>query len=176
MKKILAVLAALLVTTVGLVGCNNNSPSASGSAGGTVAVTSEQKSGYGDKSIDDLEEFLKSNGYINIEDDRSNVTEVDASKLGAIAGRRYQSTINNAVINVEIYEYDANALDETAKKVKSSISTSGQFQLDDGEPTIAYLNGSGQFLMIYEDTSNPEEGTENDARKKNAISAFKSFN
>lgn len=178
MKKVLAALAALLIMTVCLAGCNNDPLSSSGGSSSDAdsnSIVSKDNKNY-ENNIDGLEEFLNDHGYINISDDRSNVTETDASQLGAVAGRRYESTINNAVIFVEIYEYDVNSSNETAQKVKSSVTTSGQFQILDLEPTKAYLNGSGKFLMTYNDTTNPEEGTENYARMTNTIEAFKSFN
>lgn len=176
MKKVIAAVAALLIISLSLVGCNNdplNKTNETSSTSTTNSAVSENKD-Y-DDSLEGLEQLFVDKGYITVNDDRSNVTVMDAALIGAKEGNRYTSNINGAEVVVELYAYDVDNLDNTGNEIIKSVTEKGEFQILDLDPVKAYLSDSGKYLLIYNDKSNPAEGTENYTRMQTAIKQFKAF-
>lgn len=183
MKKIIAALTAVLMMTIFFAGCNDPLSKQNVAAGTTSAATEvtentnatvDSNKTYED-NLKGLEELFVDKGYMTIAEDKSNVTEMDASLIGAKEGNRYKANYNNAEVLIELYAFDADNLEDAAKDVINSVKEKGQFQIMNLDPVNAYLSDNGKYLMVYTDKSNPEKDSDNDKRKQEVIETFKAF-
>ena len=105
------------------------------------------------------------------------VTAVDmmSEVIGAKAGERYNFTVDNSTVFVELYEYDTDNMNADAKRVTAEAKKDGKIKVlsdDDNAEFPAVLSSSGKFLVMYTDNSTNEG---NAARKKNFTDAVKNF-
>lgn len=186
MKKVIAAVIAVMVMAISFAGCNNDPLSKQNvEANTTAAVTDATNASESDnikdkiysETVDGIAELFVDKGYMEIQKDNANVTEMDASIIGAKEGKRYKTTYNNAEIVIELYLFDMSdeKLKETAEKTINSVKEEGKFQIFKLDPVPAYLADSNKFLMVYTDKSNPAEDSENYKRMQEVIETFKVF-
>ena len=98
--------------------------------------------------------------------------EMSYKEIGAIAGVRYRFTYNGSTVQVELYEFDLENLDEKGKACLDSVKETGKFTVLDNE-VPAVLNG--KYLMIYTDTSKKDENTAQKERVEQIFADFAGF-
>lgn len=185
MKKLIAGLMAVMIMAVGFAGCNNDPLSKQNVEANktetTEATTPDETKNVEAKeykeTVDGIAEYFVDKGYMEIKEDNANVTEMDASIIGAKEGKRYTTTYNNAEVIIELYSYDMSdaKLKETAEETIKSVKETGQFQIYQLDPVTAYLSDGDKFLLIYTDRSNPAEDSDNYKRMQEVIETFKAF-
>jgi len=95
--------------------------------------------------------------------------DMSYKEIGAVAGVRYRFTYNGSTVQVELYEFDLDNLDEKGKNCIDSVKENGKFTVLDNE-VPAVLNE--KYMMIYTDTSKKEE---NMAQKERVEQLFMDF-
>ena len=85
---------------------------------------------------------------------------------------RYRFTYNGSTVQVELYEFDLENLDEKGKACLDSVKETGKFTVLDNE-VPAILNG--KYLMIYTDTSKKDENTAQKERVEQLFADFAGF-
>lgn len=98
--------------------------------------------------------------------------EMSYQVIGAVAGVRYRFTYNGSTVQVELYEFDLDHLDETGKACLGSVEEKGSFTVLDKE-VPAVLNG--KYLMVYTDGSKDEKNTAQRERVENLFQDFAGF-
>lgn len=174
MKKIwiLAAAAALLMTAtacgagdVGGASSQASKPSSSAASSSSSAPAVSQDSV--EDSLKGLQKYLTGNGAVSGEP-----TTMHAEVIGAKSGVRYQFSYNGKNnVTAELYEYDPENLNKTAKDILDSVKSSGKFSLM-GQQVNAVISDSGKYLMIYQDTVVKDE---NKANADKVTKLFKSF-
>ena len=164
---ILAAAAALLITTTAC-GAGN----VGGGSSGASAQSASSAPSVSEQSVEDnlkgLEKYLAGNGVLS-----GDPTEMRADVIGAKSGARYQFAYNGKNnVTVELYEYDPDALSDTAKRVTESVRSGGQFALM-GQQVPAILSDSGKYLMIYKDTVTAEQNKTRADQVKKLFTEFK---
>ncbi|MBQ9674292.1 MAG: hypothetical protein IJV39_06675 [Ruminococcus sp.] len=175
MKKFLALIISAIVLTVNLAGC------------GTAVQLNQSVEDYKFKEpISSLVKAFKDKKYI---EDKSTVVEMTPVtqennkgdekeyggylEIGAVEGYRFTTTYNESTINLELYRYNTDKLDSTAKNIINSVKKDGKFKLENSSDAVdAYLSKDETFLMIYQDNSTDEKNTN---RKKKVISFFEDY-
>lgn len=95
--------------------------------------------------------------------------EMSYKEIGAIAGVRYRFSYNGSTVQVELYEFDLDNLDEKGRECLDSVEEKGKFTVLDNEvPAVR----NGKYLMIYTDTSKKDE---NNAQKERVEGLFRDF-
>jgi len=170
MKKIwiLAAAAALLMTVTacgaGDVGGVSSGASSEESASSTQTVLQSSV----EDNLEGLQTYLTGNELISGEP-----KEMRADVIGAESGVQYQFSYNGKNnITVELYEYDLDNLNDTAKNIIESVQSNGQFTLMDKQ-IPATLSDSGKYLMIYTDTVSDDENKAYAEKVKGKFQEFK---
>lgn len=186
MRKLIVSVMAVMIMAIGFAGCNNDPLSkqnveANAATASTEATNATEAETAKDKTyketVDGIAELFVDKGYMAIEKDNANVTEMDASIIGAKEGKRYTTSYNNAEVVIEIYSFDMTdeKLKETAEQTIKSVKEEGKFRIFQLDPVTAYLTDSDKFLLVYTDRSNPAEDSDNYKRMQEAIETFKAF-
>lgn len=171
MKKILLLVMALalVMTLVGCgagdVGGSSNAPQESAPVVSEKPLTEEEV----EDTLEGLESYLVSGGLLGKEE----VQQMQASFIGAKAGKRYRYKVGDVSVTTELYEYDPANLNATAKDYIAQVKKDGGFTILDQKVTGALLSDSGKYLMIYTDTSDKEENVKRAEEIKAAFCAFK---
>lgn len=182
MRKLIAAVTAVMIMAVGFAGCNNdplsvqNVQDTTASTEATNATEPVKDKTY-KETIDGIAELFVDKGYMEIAKDNANVTEMDASLIGAKEGKRYTTKYNNAEVLIELYSFDMSdaKLKETAEQTIKSVKETGKFRIFQLDPVTAYVSDSDKFLLIYTDKSNPAEDSDNYKRMQEVIETFKAF-
>lgn len=188
MKKFFAALlcAGLIVTA--FAGCgykdaldNQQSSQVSESEVQETTVPKADEKDY-DDSFDGLCNYFAKLGYIDTKDgeiDTSKEVTMDSSLVGSENGKKFKATYNGKQVTVELYSYDPNNLNDTAKGVIDSIKKDGTFSILELDPVTAYMSDNGKYMMIYTDSSidknNPDENSDNYKHREQVITDFKAF-
>lgn len=170
MKKIwiLAAAAALLMTVTAcgagdVGGVSSEAETSQGEESSAPAVTQSSV----EDNLEGLQTYLTGNELISGEPQ-----EMRADVIGAKSGVRYQFSYNGKNnVTVELYEYEPENLNDTAKEVLDSAKSSGEFTLM-GQQIPAVLSDNGKYLMIYKDTVDKDE---NKAYADTMMKEFKAF-
>ena len=176
MKKagiLCAALAIGLLFSACGVGDVGGAESESTSSSQTASSGAETSSALSADSVSDdlsgLQEYLVANaGFTGTPE------EMQAQIIGAKDGVRYEfghDGKNN--VTVELYEYDPDALGDTAQKILSDVKSSGKFTLMEQELS-AELSDSGKYLMIYKNTATDDGNKTYDEQVKTLFRGFKS--
>ncbi len=172
MKKIILCIISLVIA-VSLTGCMG--------AGGTQLQGINTADGVGiDKidaskyknDLDGLEKYLTALRYLPKD---SEPTEMMYNVIGAKDGDRYNFTVDNSTVFVELYEYDTDNLNEDANRVIREVKEKGEFKVlsdDDDAVFPAVLSSNGKYLLMYTDNSTNDS---NEKRKKDFAQAVKNF-
>lgn len=187
MKKLFAVILAVCCLSALLAGCGFNDALAQNSNTETTtqAATEDEApsvkhTDYND-DFDGLCDYFVAMGYTVAKAgdklDEKNVTEMDSALIGAEKGRKYATTYNGKNITVELYGYNTETLNDTAKEVIESVKKDGTFTILDFAPVKAYLSDNGKYLMIYSDASIDESKTDDDnyTHREQVVEDFKAF-
>lgn len=153
MKKIWIFCAALAAAaTLSACGVGNVGGAAPGSASSGQTSSAAVSSALSADSVSDdlagLQKYLASNAGFS-----GTPEKTEAAVIGAKSGVRYafgHDGKNN--VSAELYEYDANDLNETARKIFASVKAEGKFTLM-GQQMEASLSDSGKYLMIYKNSA-----------------------
>ena len=154
MKKIFALILASLMLISVMSGCGTTVPDATESTAATEE-TKEEKT-YSD-SLESLAEYMKDQGYI---DNTDNAYKMQAQLIGAEKGYRYLK----GTVQIELYKYNPDKLNDTAKDVMEQIEKNGEFELY-GKKIKGYLSDNGKYMMVYTDSAIVEGDTTSDAYK-----------
>ena len=176
-KRIAAVLLSAVICMGSLTACGMGgevSSAVSGTESGSAssALTPKAESEVAD-SLDGLAEFMLTNGYVSGEK-----AEMKGDFIGAKeTGYKYLFSAAGGTSNVrvELYEYDPENLNDTAKAVLESVKANGSFDLIGQTVTGAYISNSGKYLMLYVDTSLNDGAAENIELRDKAVKAFQEF-
>lgn len=172
MKRIIALLAACLISISVFAGCGGASPN-------TISHTENSKVDYS-KEFEQIENYLVKKKCITKDMVKNfNDTTLPKTKgvdykygyeyIGAISGKKY---INNGVV-VELYEFKEGENNKTIESVKKN----GTFTLYDSE-IKAYLTDDEKFMLIYTDKSIKDDDTDSEAYKtmQKTVKAFEEYN
>ncbi len=188
MKKLLtAVLCAgLIALTASGCGYNNDALIQANSESAAKENASSEQSATEEvikdtdykNDLGGLTDYFIAKGYI--QKDEKTVTEMDASAIGAKKGKKFAVVYEGQNVTIELYEYDVENLNDTAKSIISSVEKDGTFSIFDLPAVPAYLSDNGKFLMVYNDKSiskdNPDKTTLNYEHREEVIKDFKAFN
>lgn len=188
MKKIFAALLTVCCFAVLLAGCGLSDPLVQNSNTETTtqaAATKDETPAVKDTDYKDdfngLCDYFVAMGYTvaNVNDklDEKNVTEMDASLIGAENGKKFVTSYNGKSITIELYSYDTSKLNDTANQIIESVKKDGKFTILDLSPVTAYLSDNGKYLMVYSDAS-IDENKKDDANythREQVINDFKAF-
>ncbi len=199
MKKFIAVILSVCFMAAMLAGCGVSDPLTGSSAVDTEETTSEStqdeaneaavKSADYEDSFKGLCDYFVAMGYTvekaGDELSDSNVTEMDASLIGASEGKKFTTKYNGKDLIVELYVYDTDNLSDAANEIITSIQENGTFEIlpdENGKylaAITAYLSDSGKYLMIYTDSSiddsKPDTSSDNYTHREQVIKDFKAF-
>lgn len=170
MKRIF-ILAAAAAVLMAATACGAGNVGG-GSSGAKSQASSARASSVSDRNVQDslkgLEGYLAGNGVLS-----GSPSAMKAEVIGAKSGARYQFSYdgkNN--VTVELYEFDPDALNDTAKQVLGSVKSKGRFSLM-GQQIPATLSNSGKYLMIYRDTESAESHQQRAGEVKKLFARFK---
>lgn len=185
MKKIIASILCAGLIALTAAGCGYTDALAQNSSSSTTQASESQVSEaeVTDKDFDDnlngLCNYLAKKGYIVTKDgkiDESQMTKMDAALIGAKEGKKFKAS---NTLTIEVYEYDTEKLNDTAKEIIASVEDKGEFVILDLPAVKAYMSDSGKYLMIYKDTSiddsNPDEKSSSYTHREDVLEDFKSF-
>lgn len=146
-KRVLLVVAAMsLLVAVGLTGCGGTTVSDPNAASNATTPTSSMAlSDVSEDNLNGLITYLKGNSVI-----KEATTDMKAEMIGGVSGKMVQAIYGDSVALVEIYEFDKNNLNESAKEVIQEAKENGKFKSMDGDLT-ATLSNNEKYLMIYKD-------------------------
>ncbi len=165
MKKICGLLLAVLAL-LSLAGCGGpgqSLPSLTLPEDGEIMMT---KIGRPD-TLEGLCEYMAEGLAV-----AGDSVEMSYQVIGAVAGVRYRFTFHGSTVQVELYEFDLDSLDETGKACLDSVQEKGSFTMLDKE-VPAVLNG--KYLMVYTDSSKDEKNTAQRERVENLFQDFAGF-
>ena len=186
MKKILAIAAAavLALTLTACTGTTEQLPTltlteSSQTSGGESAAESGAETSQTETvelepvsdqefedSLEGLCQYLEANKAVTGEP-----TEMAYETIGATGGFRYRFTLNGGTVQVEVYSYDRDNLNQQGMECISSVEEKGFFVLLDKE-IPATLNQKETLMMIYTDTSTNQE---NLSQKERVTQLFLDF-
>lgn len=183
MKKFIAAVLCAGLIAVSAAGCGYSdaldkaTQATETTADATTATTAEDNAPLTDSSYEDdlegLHDYFVALGYIAKD---TAATDMDAALIGAKQGKKYVVSSN---VTIELYEYDTENLNDTAKEIIASVEKDGTFTILELAPVKAYLSDSGKYLMIYNDKSiddkKPDTSSNAYVTRQNAIDDFKSF-
>ncbi len=121
-----------------------------------------------ENNLDGLAKFMKDNNLIS-----GDGKETLASFIYAEKGVKYQFKNNSSLVTIEFYDYGEGEISESANKIIESVKTEGKINILDKDFS-ACMNGSGRYLMIYNDLSTNSENISKAEKTKEIFSQFKS--
>lgn len=139
--------------------------SASSSIGESVPLE-EMKDTEVEDNLKGLCEFLEGNYAVS-----GDKTQMSYEVIGAADGYKYRFLYNGKTVQVEVYEYNLEDLNETAKRDLDSIKQNGNFTVLD-QQVEAVLADNGKYTMVYSDDSGEEK---NNIQKERVLGLFRSF-
>ncbi len=98
--------------------------------------------------------------------------EMSFQEIGAKGGFRYRFTYSGRVVQVEVYEYDLQNLDEKGKEFLDSAKNAGKITVLGNEVPVT-LNPNGKYMMIYTNDKPKEEHKTQQERVEKLFSGFK---
>lgn len=190
MKRFIAAILCVGLIAAVSVGCGykdalskeNKTTTQATEATGSAATADEVDAKNFEDNLNGLSNYFAKKGYITTKDgkiDEGTVTVMDASLIGAKEGKKYAASYGGKAITIELYEYNVNNLNDTAKAVFDSVKTDGEFTILDLPSVKAYLSNNGRYIMVYTDDSidnaNPDKESDNYKHREEVIKNFKSF-
>ena len=180
MKNIKKLLALILVTAmcVSMTGCMSNARGAAAAQSAVLEVSAAPVEGeetvleknpeeYSD-DIQGLCKFMEENKVTAGER-----IQMEYGVIGAMNGYKYTYTYDGSAVQLEVYEFAAEGLSETAQKVVDSVKANGTFELLDNV-IPAQLSADGRFMLIYTDEKSAKREN-NIAHKAHVVECFEAF-
>ena len=138
---------------------NGTASSASAASGTESGVSSETATPTPAVKMEDCEDNLDGlckylEGNYAVTGDR---VEMSYKEIGAIGGYRYKFLYNGGTVQVEVYEFDLENLDDKGRECLDSVKKDGKFTVLDNE-VPAQLNGDGKYMLIYTDSGKSDAG------------------
>lgn len=99
--------------------------------------------------------------------------QMEYGVIGAMNGYKYSYTYDGSAVQLEVYEFAAEGLSETAQTVIDSVKNNGEFELLDNN-IPAKLSADGRFMLIYTD-GKAEKKDNNKAHKQHVVACFEAF-
>ena len=176
MKRIISLIAAIMLVCVMLTGCESDGSASSD----TSAVSSENgqtMTGDGAKSpsaynkdFEGFVQYMKDNGFIS-----GDGADLTAAAIGASKGQRFTISSPVSKHTVELYEYTDQTSDIAVKTI-TDARTDGSFHLFESteyatQYTLAAVSEDGRFLMLYTDSS--ESGSKAEQKQAAAEAVYK---
>ena len=150
-KKIIAIICAAALSLT-LAGCYGNTTTESIeelSAPESYVELVCDASGFND-DLAGLCDYLEDAGAVAGER-----TETSFKEIGAVGGYRYRFEYNKSTVQVEVYEFDLESLDEKGSECLSFVSEKGFFTVL-GNDVSAVINPNGKYILVYIDESDKE--------------------
>ena len=117
-------------------------------------------------TLDGLCDFLTANKAVAGEP-----TEMAYETIGAQDGYRFRFILNGSTVQVEVYSYDVNNLNEQGQTVLDSVKAEGSFTMLDND-VPATLNSDGKYMLLYTDGRTSAENT---AQRERVLQLFEAF-
>lgn len=156
MKKLITLILASLMLISVMAGCGTTVPNATESTSSTEETKDAEETTYED-SLKGLAEYMKDQGYI---DNTDNAYKMQAQLIGAKEGYRYLK----GTVQMELYKYNPDKLNKTAKDVFEQIEENNEFEVL-GKKIKGFLTDNGKYMMVYTDSAIAEGDTTSDAYK-----------
>lgn len=176
-KKMLA-LVMVIALCVAMTGCMSNARGAAAAQPAVLEVSAAPAEGEEtvleknpDEYSDDIQGLCKF-----MEDNKVTAGEriqMEYGVIGAMNGYKYSYTYDGSAVQLEVYEFAAEDLSETAQKIVDSVKTSGKFELLDNI-IPAQLSADGRFMLIYTDEKAAKKEN-NIAHKEHVVACFEAF-
>ncbi len=190
MKRFISAILCVLMIAAVSAGCGykdalskNNTSATQSTEAAQEATPDEPKAKDFDDNLNGLCDYFGQLGYVTLKDDKideSLVVKMDASLIGAKEGKKFNAKYGSQPVTIELYEYDLNNLNDTAKSVIDSVKQTGKFTILDLPEVEAYLSDSGKYMLIYSDESiddeNPDKESDSYKHRQEVIEHFKAFN
>ena len=184
MRKLIALAMAALATASLMTGCGvqavgdgNTASIVSSSApeGSDTEAESSQQAGEVtmdsvDDNLDGMDRYFTAKEYIPGDVTKS---QTQASFIGAVDGRRYAFSYENSNIQMELYEFDLENLNEDAQEAIDNANNSGTMVVMGITANgTATMSDNGKYLMLYYDPNTDET---HQARAQEILEEFKAF-
>lgn len=124
-------------------------------------------------AIDEENVTLQEDGTLVIAEGTTSFIQMSYKEIGATAGYRCTFTYLNSTVQVELYSFEPDRLDEKGKDCLDSAKEKGFFTVL-GNDVPAVVHPSEKYLMVYTD-SNAEKSEDNADQKAWAEELFCSF-
>lgn len=175
MKKILltVISLAMAVTLSGCMGVGGNS--LEGVSTDDSPDASKIKAADYSNDLEGLEKYLVAMGYIP---EKAEPEKMMYTVIGAKDGDRYNFTVDNSAVYVELYEYDTDDLNDDANRVIGEVKKDGKFYVfgetgnEEDAAFEAALSSNGKYLVSYTLST---DGESNVQRKEDFEKAVKNF-
>jgi hypothetical protein len=168
MKKRTGLWLAAICLAIIFSGCGVQLDNVSSGSEDSSSQTESQMEVIPENYEDTLEglcSYMTDAGYIS-----GDKTDMEAQIIGASAGVKYSFSLEGENVNVEIYSFDLDQLNETGKATIESVKNDGTFLVLETKVS-GILSDSGKYMMIF-----ANEGDEAfTAAKDEIIAAFKAF-
>ena len=139
MKRIIAIIAALIITALSLTGCFGMGTNTSSGTSTADQANAEDVSAYS-KDFEGLQKYITDRNTAEKQ-------EIFYDVVGANNGVRY---IFNKNAYIEIYDF-TDTKNETAKNIISDIKDDGKFRpMEDGTEMTAVITDSGNYVIAWD--------------------------
>lgn len=152
--------------TLSVPGEESTASTASGEETSSAVETEPVKMEDCENNLDGLCTYLEGNNAVTGERH-----EMSYQEIGATGGYRYRFTFNKQTVQVEVYAFDLDNLNEKGQACVSSVKEKGFFTMLDNE-VPAVLSDNGRYMMIYTDAGDDEVST---TQKETVLQLFKGF-
>ena len=119
-----------------------------------------------DDNLDGMSKYFLSNSVI-----KGDKIVMSFDVIGAKNGYKYNFKYNSSTVQIELYEYDLENLNEAAKTALDSAKSKGKIKVLEKEIDVI-ISDSGKYLMVYSDKSKEEK---NKTLRENTETLFKGF-
>lgn len=145
LTKIILVAALAAGLVFGMTACNNSN---NDSIEAIDASKTMKISDVHQKNLAGLKDYLKGNGVI-----AGGSVEMMADVIGAKEGIKYHFRVEDTQVLVELYEFDTENLNDTAKTILKDIKENGQFTVPGFTTSIpAKISENGKYIYTNSDT------------------------
>ena len=149
-KKIIIIAALAAGLVLGLTACNNSNPNDSIEeidTGKNMEISDVHQ-----KGLDGLVDYLEGNGAI-----AGNNVEMMADVIGAKSGIKYHFRVGDTQVLVELYEFDTDKLNDTAKTIVKDIKEKGEFTVPGFTTSVpAKISSNGKYIYTNSNTGTNE--------------------
>lgn len=127
----------------------------------------------GTVAIDEESVTIQSDGTLTIAEGTTSFIQMSYKEIGATAGYRCTFTYGGSTVQVELYSFDPDNLNEKGRECINSAKEKGCFTVL-GNEVSAVVHPSEKYMMVYND-SYAEKNEDNADQKAWAVELFNSF-